>query len=120
MREINNQWFFTEPPLLFKLLTFYIKGDLIILLLLIIFILALGFFNLKFMLLILGIYIAIRHLGEMIYWFSHQFNERNYRPYDFGFKNLDNHAIYILMQTLSIAGVVFGLSLVSFSLLYLM
>lgn len=62
---------------------------------------------------------TIRFLGEMIYWFSHQFNIRKYRPYDFGFTNLDNHAIYILYQTFSVAGVVLGVGIIFFVLLYL-
>lgn len=71
------------------------------------------------MLIMFGVYIAVRSLGEMIYWFSHQFHERKYRPYDFGFKNLDNHAIYILYQTLSIVGVVFGMGVVIYFLVFL-
>lgn len=71
------------------------------------------------MLLLLGVYISIRNLGEMIYWFSHQFYQRKYRPYDFGFKKLDNHAVYILYQTLAISGVVFGIGVILFSILYL-
>lgn len=35
-----------------------------------------------------------------MYWFLQQFGDRTYRPYDWGFKNLDNHAIYIFYQTI--------------------
>lgn len=66
----------------------------------------------------LGVYVTVRYLGEMIYWFSHQFSDRKYRPSDFGFKKLDNHAIYILHQALSIAGVTFGIAIVVFSFLF--
>lgn len=119
LKDIDNKWFFTELHPFYKISGFFIKGDLIILLPLFVGVLLTGLISLKFMLVTLGIYIAVRHLGEMIYWFSHQFNVRKYRPYDLGFKNLDNHAIYILYQTLAIVGTVVGLSLVVFSLLYL-
>lgn len=118
LKDVDNKWFFTELHPVFKIPAFFIKGDLIVLLPLLIVILLLGLWSVKFMLVALGIYIAVRHLGEMIYWFSHQFNARTYRPGDMGFKKLDNHAIYILYQTLAIVGTVVGLSIISFSLLY--
>ena len=117
-RKIDNKWFFTELHPVFKLLSFFIKGDLIVLLPLLILILSIGLFSIRFMLIMLGVYIAVRNLGEMIYLFSHQFNTRKYRPYDFGFKNLDNHAIYIIFQTLAIAGVVFGVSIIFWTIFY--
>lgn len=119
LRSIDNKWFFTELPFPFKLLFFFIRGDLLVLLPLTTILLLLGLFSIKFMFLMIGVYITVRQLGEMIYWFSHQFNVRKYRPYDVGFKNLDNHAIYILYQTTSIVGVVFGVAIISFALLYL-
>ncbi|OGK18332.1 hypothetical protein A3G67_03500 [Candidatus Roizmanbacteria bacterium RIFCSPLOWO2_12_FULL_40_12] len=119
LKDIDNKWFFTELSPLFKIPGFFVKGDLIILLPLLIAILLIGFISLKFMFVTLGVYITIRHLGEMIYWFSHQFNARTYRPDDMGFKKLDNHAIYILYQTLAIVGTIVGLSIVAYSLLYL-
>ncbi len=118
LKDIDNKWFFTELHPIFKIPGFFVKGDLIVLLPLVVAILFIGLFSLKFMLVALGIYIAVRHLGEMIYWFSHQFNVRTYRPDDMGFKKLDNHAVYILYQTLAIVGTVIGLGIVTFSLLY--
>jgi hypothetical protein len=118
LKKINSAWFFTELPFYLKFLLLYVKGDLIVLFPLSIAILLLGFFSLKFMTLMIGFYIAIRHLGEMMYWFSHQFYDRKYRPPDFGFKNLDNHAIYIFYQTLSIAWIMFGIFIVCAVLLY--
>lgn len=117
--HINNKWFFTELPPVFKIFLFFIRGDLIVLLPLFVIILLFGFFSVKFMFIMLGIYISIRYLGEMIYWFSHQFNERKYRPYDFGFRNLDNHAVYILYQTFSTVGVVIGLGIIVASLMFI-
>ncbi len=70
------------------------------------------------MVVMIGAYIAVRHLGEMMYWFAHQFNERKYRPYDFGLKNLDNHAIYIIYQTISIFGVMVGVGVMFYVLFF--
>ena len=70
------------------------------------------------MLLMLGTYVALRYLGEMIYWFSHQFTDRTYRPHDFGFRNLDNHAIYILYQTFAIVGTTIGIGIIFYALLF--
>lgn len=117
--EIDNKWFFKELPPIFKVFLFFVRGDLIVLLPFLLVIAAIGFFSLKFMLLMLGLYISVRYLGEMIYWFSHQFTQRSYRPYDFGFKKLDNHAIYILYQTFAIVGTVLGVSLIFWTYLYL-
>lgn len=116
---INNKWFFTELPPVFKLFSFFVRGDTLVLLPLLLIILFLGFISLKFMFVMIGVYIAVRNFGEMIYWFAHQFHERKYRPYDFGFKNLDNHAVYIIYQTMSIFGAVSGLGLILY-ILYLM
>ena len=118
MREVDNKWFFSELPFFVKMFTFYIKGDLIVLFPLLLIIILLGILSLKFMLLMVGTYIVVRNLGEMIYWIFHQFSSRSYRPNDFGFKRLDNHAIYILMQTLAIAGVMLGLAIVFAVLLF--
>lgn len=71
------------------------------------------------MLIMIGVYTAVRNFGEMIYWFGQQFYERKYRPYDFGLKHLDNHAVYIIMQTLAVAGTVLGLGIVLYSFIYL-
>ena len=56
-------------------------------------------------------YIVVRQSGELIYWLLQQFSHKKYRPYDFGFKNLNNNAIYILYQTFAIVGIIGGLSL---------
>ena len=71
------------------------------------------------MTIMIGVFTAVRHLGEMIYWFEHQFYERKYRPYDFGFKNLDNNAIYILYQTLAIMGTTIGIGIVVGSVMFM-
>lgn len=109
---IDNKWFFTELHPLFKLISFFVRGDLLVLLPLLAIILLTGFYSYRFMIVMIGVYISVRSLGEMIYWFSHQFYERKYRPYDYGFKNLDNHAIYIIYQTLASGGLIAGIGII--------
>lgn len=117
--SVDRHWFFGELPVPVKLLTLiFIRGDLIVLLPLIVSIGLLYLISITFGLIMTGAYITIRSLGEMIYWFSHQFNTRTYRPYDLGFKNLDNNAVYILYQTLAIAGVMVGIGIVVSALLF--
>lgn len=115
----DNKWFFSNPHPLLRFLLIFVKGDAIVLLPLVITILLVGFISTKFMFLLIGIYISVRYLGEMIYWINQQFGPKTYRPYDFGFKNLNNEAIYIIYQTLAIGGIVFGAAIVSFVLLYI-
>jgi hypothetical protein len=102
-----------------KLMLVYIKGDMIVLLPLLVLILLTGFISLKFMTILLGSYIAIRQFGEMMYWFHHQFGSRQYRPHDFGFKHLDNHAMYILYQTLATAGLMFGIAIMVGAIMFM-
>ena len=117
--RITNQWFFSETNIFFKFLLIFVKGDLIFLLPLIVLIGLSYFLSLKTGLFFTGVYISVRFLGEIIYWMGQQFSDRKYRPYDFGFKNLDNHAAYILYQTFATSGVVVGLAIIYLSLLYL-
>lgn len=120
LRSVDRHWFFKELPAPVKILTLiFIRGDLIILLPLIILIALLYLFSVEFGLIMTGLYITVRSLGEMIYWFSHQFNSRTYRPYDLGFKNLDNNAVYILYQTISIAGMMLGAGIIAATLLFI-
>ena len=118
IKNIDNKWFFTELHPVFKLFLIFIRGDLIVLLPLLAVIFFTGFFSMRVMFILLGVYISVRYLGEMIYWILQQFSERSYRPYDFGFRKLDNHAIYILYQTFAIVGTVVGISIIFLSLLY--
>jgi hypothetical protein len=107
--EINNTWFFTELPNWAKVFLVFVRGDVLVLLPLLVLVLLTALISIKFMAIMIGLYISVRYFGEMIYWFHQQFFERKYRPYDFGFKKLDNHAIYIIYQTISITGIVVGL-----------
>lgn len=71
-----------------------------------------GFFSIDFMLILIGLFIAFRCAGEMMFWMLQQFGARTYRPHDFGMKQLDNHAIYILYQMINLVGAVLGVGLV--------
>lgn len=75
-----------------------------------------GLISLKLMLILVAAYVAVRNFGEMIYWICQQFGKREYRPNDFGLKNLDNNAIYIIYQTFSLVLVVISISLLIFFL----
>lgn len=119
IRDISNNWFYSNPHPLLRILTIYVKGDMLIIIPGLIMIGVLGFFSLKFMFLIYGIFFSLRGLGEMIYWFSHQFWMKQYRPDDFGFKKLSNDAIYILYQLISTLTTVLGVGFVFWVLLYL-
>ena len=119
VKNVTNASFYCELPAWCKACSIFIRGDLIVLVPLLIVILSIGFFSLRFMCMVLGVYIAVRELGEMIYWLLQQFGDRKYRPYDWGFKNLDNNAVYILYQTAALAGTVVGISIVFFAILYL-
>lgn len=117
--SIKSTWFYSKPHPLLRLLTIYVKGDMLILLPFIVFIGFIGLYSLRFMCLVYALFYTVRGCGEMIYWFSHQFWTKKYRPDDFGFKNLNNDAIYILYQIVSIVTTILGLSFVLYILLYI-
>ena len=116
LQNIDNKWFYSDNHTLIKLLSIFVKGDFLVLVPLLFLIILTSLISMRFMFILLGTYIAVRYLGEMIYWLLQQFGEKKYRPYDFGFKNLDNNAVYILYQTLSIAGIMLGVSLLVYFL----
>lgn len=119
MKKISNTWFFTDTPWWLKWSLIFINGDALVFLPLIAVIAIISIYSLRFALIILGIYITIRYLGEMFYWIMQQFGARKYRPYDFGLKNLDNHALYIIYQTMCILWVVVGIGTIMWTILYL-
>jgi hypothetical protein len=75
--------------------------------------------NLQFGLIAICILYAVRGLGEMIYWIHQQFGAHAYRPHDFGFKHLDNHAVYILYQLLATAQMTMALGALAYLVLNL-
>lgn len=117
-KRVTNTWFFSETNLLLKLFLIFVKGDMILLIPLILLIALSYLLSMKFGVILMGSYLFIRFLGEMFYWLLQQFGDRTYRPYDFGFTKLDNHAIYILYQTFAIFGSVCGIGILLNALLY--
>ena len=118
-KKITNGWFFSTPNHLLKFLTIFIKGDQVLLFPLVVLITISYAFSLRMGVLLTGANMYVRFLGEMFYWIMQQFGDRKYRPNDFGFTNLDNHAIYILYQTFAIFVSLCGIMLLIYGLLYL-
>lgn len=116
--RVDNKWFFSNPSPILRYLLVFVKGNLLVLLPLFTIIVLLGFVSLEFMLVLLGIYISCRGMGEMFYWTLQQFGPRTYRPDDFGFANLDNNAIYVIYQLIGLSGMVLGLGLTVMLLFY--
>jgi len=110
--NIDDKWFFTETNSFLRIFQIYVKGDLLILVPLLILIFLTGLISLKLMFFIFMIYFTLRQFGEMSYWFFQQFSKRTHRPYDFGFKKLGNNAIYIIYQLISFSWVVVGLTII--------
>src|SRR3989344_1948583 len=108
--KISNDWFFSDVSWWTKAFQIFIKGDGLIITPFLITSLLFIFLNWKFGLVIIGVFYSLRQLVEMIYWLLQQFSKREYRPYDFGYKNLDNHAIYIIYQLRCLIGATVGIS----------
>jgi len=108
---ITNQWFFSNPNSFLRYILVYIKGDAIVLVPFVIIVFLFGFVSIDFMLVLVGLFIAFRGIGEMMYWILQQFSARTYRPNDFGFTQLDNNAIYVLYQLLGMMSAIFGSAL---------
>lgn len=116
--KLSRHIFFRNLPWYFKIFTVFIYGDLIVLMPFVVLIALSYVISLKVGLILTGLYLAVRYFGEMIYWPLQQFSDRTYRPYDFGFTKLDNHAVYILYQTFAIVLSTSGAAIVLFTLLY--
>lgn len=120
LRLVDTRWFFSDIPFLIKVsTTIFVRGDAIVLAPLVAALILSFLVSLKFGLVMIGSFIVIRYFGEMIYWLLQQFYDRKYRPYDMGFKNLNNNAIYILYQTISLVWVMIGIAIVTASFLFL-
>lgn len=96
--KLHSQLFFTQTPWFLKLFLIYVWGDSLILGIVWLILGLIAIWNWHIAVLAVMLIVFIRAYGEMIYWFSHQFSDRSFRPPDLGMKNLDNHAIYILYQ----------------------
>lgn len=110
--DITPEGFFADTNKIFKLMQIYVRGDAIVLLPFIFLALAIGIFSVRWMVLIFCLFLAFRALGEMMYWLLQQFGDKKYRPYDYGFKKLDNNAIYIIYQLTSLVTLVISTGLV--------
>ena len=121
--KIDNKWFFKGSSGWHRNTSLsFINGDLLILLPLLIGILLLGFISLKLMLAVLGSFIVVRYLGEMIYWIVEQkkpAKDKTSRPYDFGLTNVSNHAVYIVYQMIATAWIVFGIVIVFSAMIFI-
>lgn len=117
LSEITSSWFHTDTKMYLKVLQIYVRGDALVLIPFFIAILIIGVFSLKWMALLFSLFLVFRSLGEMMYWLLQQFGDKKYRPYDFGFKKLDNNGIYIIYQLTSLITLVLSSGLVIFILL---
>lgn len=108
--NISNDWFYSDPPPILKLLQIFVKGDSLIVAPILFLLLLTRLISLKFMLVSSGIFFSVRQFGEMVYWLLQQFSKTGYRPYDFGLKKLDNNAIYIIYQLLATSSATAGIS----------
>ncbi|KPJ70925.1 hypothetical protein AMJ51_00560 [Microgenomates bacterium DG_75] len=118
LKAINDDWFFTHPPSILRLLEIYIRGDILVLLPFLTLILLVGFFSVRFMLVIYAVFFTVRHFGEMTYWLLKQFSDKSYRPDDLGFKNLSNEAIYVIYQLKAVVKITIGISVIIFLLFF--
>lgn len=112
LNNLTNEWFFAAPRAFMRYLLVFVQGDALVVVPLAVLILLFGFISLDFMLVLIGLFVAFRGIGEMFFWMLQQFGARTYRPYDFGLAQLDNNAIYIIYQLLGLTGAVLGSGLV--------
>lgn len=116
--KIINKWFYSNAPVLAKFLLVYVKGDALVIVPLLIALLFVGFFNIKLGIIALLVFVAIRQIGEMVYWIARQFSEKTYRPNDFGLTKLDTNAIYILYQLFAIVSASIAITLLIYVLFF--
>jgi hypothetical protein len=117
---MKNKTFYKELHPVIKMCTScFVYGDLVFILPVTTVILLLYFVSIKFALLMTGSFIAVRYMGEMVYWIAQQFGPKTYRPWDFGFKNIDNNAVYILYQTMATSTAIFGIGIAVAALMFL-
>jgi hypothetical protein len=102
-----------------QFVTVFVKGDMLVVIPFLLLVSLVGLWSVRFMLLIYAVYFTFRSIGEMHFWFHQQFYDFKYRPFDFGLKDLDNKAIYILYQVLSMNLAVIGASAVLYILFFM-
>ncbi len=101
-RMITNDWFYRTPPWWIKLfLLSFVWGDVLVLGPLVAGIIVVFIFDLRLGISVYLLLFFLRYFVEIFYWLGQQFGPRTYRPEDFGLKQLDNNAIYIIYQLMS-------------------
>jgi len=110
LSHVDDAWFYSNPHPLLRLLTVYVKGDMIILIPFVVLIGCVGFFSFKVMCLMYAVFYSLRSIGEMQYWISQQFGPKTYRPDDVAFKKVSNDAIYILYQLIALITATVGVT----------
>lgn len=71
--RLTNSWFFEDPPTWMRPLLIFIKGDMLILIPLLITIGIIGIWDQQLMIILFLATGFIRALGEMFYWLLQQF-----------------------------------------------
>ncbi len=117
-KKVFDKWFYSSVPPIGKFLQVYVKGDGIVVVPLLLILLITGFISLKLMMIAFLVFFSIRQLGEMVYWIARQLASPTYRPYDFGFSNLNTKAVYILYQLFAIAGATIGVTAIIYILYF--
>jgi len=102
LKNIDNTWFFSRPPFWMRLFSIYVKGDSLVIVPMWMMLFISLFFKASYGVVGIVIFLFLRSFIEMIYWIFQQFSSRQYRPSDFDFPNLDNHAIYIIFQLINL------------------
>ena len=116
--QVKNKWFFDDVPALLKITQIFIKGDSFVLLPFLVLLVFLGLMNRELAIIVFVVFFSLRQIGEMFYWLMQQFSNTGYRPYDFGFKNLNNKAIYVIYQLINLVGATVGVSLLVYILFF--
>lgn len=116
-KDLTDNWFFSKPNILLRILHIYVKGDAVVILPLCLIMIITGIFSWQFMLIEIGIFLTLRGIGEMFYWILEQFGNQTYRP-ETPFKGLSNNAVYILYQLSGMITAFIGGGLVIFTILY--
>lgn len=118
-KDFTDNWFFSDVSYLHKVMQIFVRGDNIIIAPCLLVLLLLFFSNKTLAIITFLVFITLRQLGEMIYWLLQQFGNTGYRPYDFGFKELSNKAIYVIYQLGSLVLASLSISLLIYFLIYL-
>lgn len=93
--------FYNNPICFEKFFTVFVKGDRLIIYPAVLLAVALFFINKNLPIIFILSFLTIRYFIEIVYWLLQQFVGGQYRPFDYGLKNLSNNSIYIIYQLTS-------------------